>query len=178
MYGSKKACELTVSFFEKGLRNCFYFSFQIITLVVFILGIGLRWTLKIKLNFTFSIEAQKTKPFIVVLGGITILCVFFLRNPCDKNPCSSNLHICKKISGWKHKCEYRDQCDVINCGQGKCINGTCACNDGYVENVKLKVCEETCLLSPCQEMNTYLVWIIHLMHNKLIKSYSCFISIK
>ena len=107
------------------------------------------------------------------------MCVFFLRNPCNPNPCSHNLQICKKISGWEHKCEYRNQCDVIDCGQGECINnGTCACYDGYVENVKLKLCEETCLLSPCQEMITYLVSIIHQMYDRLIQSYSCFIRIK
>ena len=132
--------------------------------------------MKINWNWTISIEFQKPKPLIVAIGGITTLCVFFLRNPCNSNPCSSNLQICKKISGWEHKCDYRDQCDVINCGQGECINnGTCACYDGYVENVELKICEETCLLSPCQELNT-ISFKLSIRWIRIIKSLMLFVS--
>ena len=112
-YFNKKACELNVSFFEKGLRNCFYFSFQIITFVMLILGIGFRRTLKI--NRILSIEVHKPKPFIVVFGGITTLCVFLFRNPCDPNPCSHLLQICKKISDWEHKCEYPYNLNTVTC---------------------------------------------------------------
>ena len=37
----------------------------------------------------------------------------------------------------------------IECGNGTCIGGTCNCDDDYV-NID-NFCEETCVLTPCQD---------------------------
>ena len=46
-----------------------------------------------------------------------------------------------------------DMCAVngnpIECGNGTCIGGTCDCDDDYV-NID-NFCEETCVLTPCQD---------------------------
>ena len=44
-----------------------------------------------------------------------------------------------------------DMCEGINCGiGGECLSGNCTCQTDYtnVENF----CEETCTLTPCQEL--------------------------
>ena len=47
-----------------------------------------------------------------------------------------------------------DLCEGINCGNGICTGGdpvTCNCDDGYVDINA--VCEKTCDLNPCKEMD-------------------------
>ena len=79
-----------------------------------------------------------------IVTGISVGVVYVKRDPCLDNPCGTDA--CIRIDGFNYEC---DRCFNIECENGKCNDGVCNCDDGFV-NVN-NTCQQTCASEPCQD---------------------------